>query len=925
MLDAACAWKLGSLAFKLLAGASKALDHEAVATFLEIGATSVEAGEAVHDRQRDIVRTAAGRLQAHIERHSDEWLRAEFGSDPSGRADAAAAIAALGDILPKCLPDGLKVAQANLDTERIAGLVVAKAGAGDEMFRKDTFGERLLRCLVQRAYEEAKRDRDFAAVIGIPVQQVLLERTDALLAGQAELPDAIVSRLVAALDMRRAESGGLERETITKIARRLRPDEMLDFDQAVVELERAVDVALDVIARGERGTNYDAFVDLVLAKVAEKTRLGDFDGGAQAVDEALIDLDRREAEQRDIFRRSRVALLEAGVDQDILRRDASAVAQRIEAIVAVEHPNDRPTWSPAFRERYDRFYEEGETKGVNFSLSMAIELAERMAVSAQDSRERGAAGNLLGLALWRLGERESGTARLEEAVAAYHAVLAERTRDRAPLDWAMTQNNLGTALQTLGERESGTARLEEAVAAYRAVLEEWTRDRVPLDWAMTQNNLGTALQTLGERESGTARLEEAVAAYRAVLEEWTRDRVPLDWAMTQNNLGAALRTLGARESGTARLEEAVAAYRAALAERTRERAPLDWAMTQNNLGAALQTLGERESGTARLEEAVAAYRAALAERTRDRVPLQWATTQNNLGTALARLGERESGTARLEEAVAAYRAALAERTRDRAPLDWAMTQNNLGNALGTLGARESGTVRLEEAVAAYRAVLEEWTQDRVPLQWAMTQNNLGGALRMLGERESGTVRLEEAVAAYRAALAEGTRDRVPLQWATAQNNLGAALGTLGERENGTARLEEAVAAFRAVLKEWTRDRVPLQWAGTQDNLGVALRTLGARESGTARLEEAMSAFRAALAERTRERVPLQWAMSTGNQGVALMMIAERLGDSSKARAAVEQIEIALATMREGGHAPYAAYYEAQLPRARALLDRLAGS
>ena len=59
MLDAACAWKLGSLAFKLLAGASKALDHESVATFLEIGANSVEAGQALHDRQRDIVRAAA--------------------------------------------------------------------------------------------------------------------------------------------------------------------------------------------------------------------------------------------------------------------------------------------------------------------------------------------------------------------------------------------------------------------------------------------------------------------------------------------------------------------------------------------------------------------------------------------------------------------------------------------------------------------------------------------------------------------------------------------------------------------------------------------------------------------------------------------------------------------------------------------------
>jgi hypothetical protein len=48
-------------------------------------------------------------------------------------------------------------------------------------------------------------------------------------------------------------------------------------------------------------------------------------------------------------------------------------------------------------------------------------------------------------------------------------------------------------------RESGTARL-------RAALEERTRERVPLDWAMTQNNLGLALQALGERESGTARV-----------------------------------------------------------------------------------------------------------------------------------------------------------------------------------------------------------------------------------------------------------------------------------------------------------------------------------------------------------------------------------------------------------------------------------
>src|SRR5206468_4129588 len=155
------------------------------------------------------------------------------------------------------------------------------------------------------------------------------------------------------------------------------------------------------------------------------------------------------------------------------------------------------------------------------------------------------------------------------------------TRDRVPRHWATTQMNLGNALVTLGERESGTARLEEAVTAYLAALEQLTRDRAPLNWAAAQMNLGTALLRLGERESGTARLEEAVTAYRAALGEWTRDRVPLKWAMIQTNLCGALRVLGERESGTMRLEESVAACRAALGERTRDRVPLDWAKTQS--------------------------------------------------------------------------------------------------------------------------------------------------------------------------------------------------------------------------------------------------------------------------------------------------------------------------------------------------------
>ena len=75
----------------------------------------------------------------------------------------------------------------------------------------------------------------------------------------------------------------------------------------------------------------------------------------------------------------------------------------------------------------------------------------------------------------------------------------------------------------------------EAVEAHGAALQELTRDRVPLEWAMTQNNLGLVLASLGGRERDTTLLEEAVAAFRGALEERPRERVPLDWALTQNN------------------------------------------------------------------------------------------------------------------------------------------------------------------------------------------------------------------------------------------------------------------------------------------------------------------------------------------------------------------------------------------------------
>ena len=65
--------------------------------------------------------------------------------------------------------------------------------------------------------------------------------------------------------------------------------------------------------------------------------------------------------------------------------------------------------------------------------------------------------------------------------------------------------HLGCVLHTLGTRESGTAKLDEAVAAYREALKERTRERVPIDWATT---LGNGLRADASRRAADAAMAE---------------------------------------------------------------------------------------------------------------------------------------------------------------------------------------------------------------------------------------------------------------------------------------------------------------------------------------------------------------------------------------------------------------------------------
>ncbi len=580
--------------------------------------------------------------------------------------------AALAAVLPRLALDPRQLMEAGRDNSRRATIVLTEASIaapgdfGSEIDPQQRINRGSLHGLVVQTLAALDGDPIFEATMQPWFQREVLADLKALTRGQTEIrADNVAAHGMLEEILRRlppteteaATEAGIPESTLIELAARIASD-VTDLDQARAELTRAVDIAIEVQNDSRRGNNTGAFVEEVLRRMAALSATGHYAEAALEADRAFAEWESAEEDRRQGALARGVRILDAGVKQDILRRDAASAAKRLVRILDLEIA-ETERFAALWRRQHE-WYVRGRDKGLNLDLDLkvSIELARIGVERANNCDERGAALNIIGLALSELGQRETDTERLEEAVDAYNAALEEYKRDRVPLDWAGTQNNLGNALLALGLPETGTERLEQAVDAFRDALEERPRDREPYLWAQTQNNLGNALASLGQRESGTERLEQAVNAYNAALEVYTRDRVPRDWAMIQNNLGNALRSLGQRESGTARLEQAVDAFNAALEEIARDRIPLQWAGTQNNLGNALRTLGECESGTERLEQAIDAFNAALEEITRDRVPFQWAQTQENLAIAFFSLFQKTNEQSQLHSALDAVDAAL---------------------------------------------------------------------------------------------------------------------------------------------------------------------------------------------------------------------------------------------------------------------------
>jgi tetratricopeptide (TPR) repeat protein len=106
-------------------------------------------------------------------------------------------------------------------------------------------------------------------------------------------------------------------------------------------------------------------------------------------------------------------------------------------------------------------------------------------------------------ALYAQGDEFGDNPALSDAIRAFCSALDIATRARVPLDWAMTQTSLGVALSRLGGRESGTEKLEEAVLAYREALKEFTKEAAPYWHNFAQQNLDRTNTLLAQRRGSS--------------------------------------------------------------------------------------------------------------------------------------------------------------------------------------------------------------------------------------------------------------------------------------------------------------------------------------------------------------------------------------------------------------------------------------
>ena len=389
---------------------------------------------------------------------------------------------------------------------------------------------------------------------------------------------------------------------------------------------------------------------------------------------------------------------------------------------------------------------------------------------------------------------------------------------------------LGIANRTSGIELKSKDSLDAAVACFQRTLNDWTRDRDPLEWAMTQRNLADALGQQFGLDWHAEPLHPAMVAYQNALAIYESRSDRLDAAHVHLGLASGYEIIGRYEPGRENLRKAVDHYRAALAGFDPRTYPDDWGDVQLKLANALRVLSIWDKGTKTLDDAIAANKAALTVYSKPNDPIGWSAANGQLAQCLNQRGQITSNPDDFRQSISLLRQVLDGYPRDQAPSEWSELQGALGTALMGLYDldQKSGNELPQQAAIAYRASLEVLTLKDNPIGWAEAKQGLGNALEELGHNNSDSATLNQAIDAYNDSLKVFKSDRNPLQWATVKFEIGEALAYLGDQGSGISYLQQAVQTYREALAILPEDSPPQMRTDIQEGLNDALDALHRR-------------------------------------------------------------------------------------------------
>jgi len=218
---------------------------------------------------------------------------------------------------------------------------------------------------------------------------------------------------------------------------------------------------------------------------------------------------------------------------------------------------------------------------------------------------------------------------LHAAVELYDKALAVCPDEQGLLKARITARR-ATALQAIPDE--ATDYLEQARAAYEAVIPTLAKAGTPEELAEAEMNLGVVVHSLAG--AGRARITDAISVYQRALRTFDRAKHPEEFAILQNNLATAFLSMPFTDE-RAKMREALAvqAFEEGLKVVNLIDHPSEYAMLQNNLGNALQYASSSHVVENNLR-ALEAYDEALKVRTRETTPLAYANTIANKANCL---------------------------------------------------------------------------------------------------------------------------------------------------------------------------------------------------------------------------------------------------------------------------------------------------